>query len=73
MDDWKIISGGRDHVVNFWDLSSATRMYKIPEAASAHAIAFDHSTLFVAGAMINKYSFLPRSAAKVETGDCVLS
>ena len=60
-------------MVYVWQISSGSALYKIPEPESAHAVAFDHSSLYVAGALLFKHSFTPRSTGRLENGDCVLS
>lgn len=74
MDDYKIISGGRDHLVMVWDIAKQEMLFKIAEPDSPQSLAFDHSMLYVAGQSLMKHDFSPKKGYVMDsTLECSVS
>jgi hypothetical protein len=74
MDDWKIVSGGREHTVMVWDVAQQRRMFKLTELEGTHALALNDTHLYVGASSLVRHDFTPRIRGKIEsTFDCALS
>lgn len=71
MDDWKIVSGGRDSIVQVWDVSSRKKLYKLHEMETTHCLAFNEYQLYVGGSTLVRHDFTPK--LRSTPFDCALS